>query len=269
MRYIPTEDERRLLRECSRESFWYRSAPYSLISMFLTSHLMKRGVITTNSRFGVVAKLSFAGIIGYVAGKISYMPACREKFKRLKTSPLTEFMQKGPRCIADDYSAKKSQFADEPSQSAFGPAPTTKVTLPSSYSDEHSSTDQFSNYEPVPFSASLNESSPTGITDRSDQEPVLLQEETPKRKTVTYEELRNKNREAWPYKEALKEKQSPVQYSQERPFRKEELSNEHSSCWHKLDHFVGAWGDQEANVMNCNLLLTTDLQLQELQNLRN
>lgn len=73
------------------------------------------------------------------------------------------------------YSAKKSQFADEPSQSAFGPAPTTKVTLPSSYSDEHSSTDQFfSNYEPVPFSASLNESSPTGITDRSDQGMVCF-----------------------------------------------------------------------------------------------
>ncbi|XP_019336767.1 OCIA domain-containing protein 1-like isoform X2 [Alligator mississippiensis] len=228
LRYIPTEDERRLLRECTLESFCYRSAPYSFISMLLTSHLMKKGVITANSRFGVVARLLFVGIIGYFAGKVSYMPACREKFKRLKTSPLTELVQKGPRCFSDDYSAKKSQFADEPSQSAFGPAPTTKVTLPSSYSDEHSSTDQFfSNYEPVPFSASLNESSPTGITDRSDQEPVLLQEETPKRKTITYEELRNKNREAWPYKEALKEKQSPVQYSQERPFRKEAEVNKY------------------------------------------
>uniref|UniRef100_A0A7M4ET02 OCIA domain-containing protein 1 n=1 Tax=Crocodylus porosus TaxID=8502 RepID=A0A7M4ET02_CROPO len=223
MRYTPTEEEKRLLSECKHESFWYRSAPYSIICMLITSHLMKRGVFEAKSRLAVAAKLAYAGFFGYVAGRISYMPACREKFKRLETSPLTEFIQKGPRCLTDDYSSENSKLTDEPSQSSFGPAPTTEVTLPSSYSEEHSSTGQFfSNYEPVPFSASVNESSPMGITDRGDQEPVSLQEET-KRKAVSYEELRNKNREA--YKEALKEKQSPVQSSQEKPFRKEELGD--------------------------------------------
>uniref|UniRef100_A0A670YHS9 Uncharacterized protein n=1 Tax=Pseudonaja textilis TaxID=8673 RepID=A0A670YHS9_PSETE len=49
-------------------------------------------------------------------------------------------------------------------------------------------------YEPVPFSSSVNESAPSGITDSIAQEPEL-QEQAPKRKRVTYEELRNRNRE--------------------------------------------------------------------------
>lgn len=52
-------------------------------------------------------------------------------------------------------------------------------------------------YEPIPFSASVNESAPTGITDHIAQGPDPNIEESPKRKNVTYEELRNKNRESY------------------------------------------------------------------------
>lgn len=53
-----------------------------------------------------------------------------------------------------------------PSQSFPESSPRAGFPLSSSYSDDYSSTDRdLSSYEPVPFSASLNESSPTGITD--------------------------------------------------------------------------------------------------------
>lgn len=54
-----------------------------------------------------------------------------------------------------------------PSQSfTESSSPRSGFPLSSSYSDDYSSTDRaLSSYEPVPFSASLNESSPTGITD--------------------------------------------------------------------------------------------------------
>lgn len=57
-----------------------------------------------------------------------------------------------------------------PSQSYTESSTRAGYPLPSSYSDDYSSTDRaLSSYEPVPFSASLNESSPTGITDYAAQ----------------------------------------------------------------------------------------------------
>ncbi|KAI2668683.1 OCIA domain-containing protein 1 [Labeo rohita] len=52
--YIPTEEERRVFRECNQESFWYRSLPISAISMALTQFLISR----------------VAGVFGYLGGKL-------------------------------------------------------------------------------------------------------------------------------------------------------------------------------------------------------
>ncbi|XP_065271274.1 OCIA domain-containing protein 1-like [Emys orbicularis] len=156
-----------------------------------------------------------AGICGYIAGKISYMSACQEKFKRLENSPIGESIRQGRRPLPHEYAAQKSAFANLPSQSPFGSSPTAEAPLSSSYSHEYSSADQsVSNYAPIPFSSSLNESSPTGITERNAPEPVPLLEESPKRKSVSYEELRNRNRET--YEVALTQKaETPVKSSQE------------------------------------------------------
>jgi len=58
-------------------------------------------------------------------------------------------------------------FTESPPKAGFSPS--------SGYSDDYSSTDRaLSSYEPVPFSASLNESSPTGITDYNVQGGICL-----------------------------------------------------------------------------------------------
>ncbi|KAH0520248.1 OCIA domain-containing protein 1 [Microtus ochrogaster] len=75
-------------------------------------------------------------------------------------------------------------------------------------------------YEPIPFSASMNESTPTGITDHIAQGPDPNFEESPKRKSITYEELRSKNRES--YEVTLTHKTDPsVRPVQERVPKKE------------------------------------------------
>ncbi|XP_039396576.1 OCIA domain-containing protein 1 isoform X1 [Mauremys reevesii] len=231
MAYVPTEDERRIFRECNEESFWYRSVPISAISMIVTQGLIKKGILTTHSRFGSLPKVAFAGICGYIAGKISYMSACQEKFKRLENSPIGESIRQGHRPLPHEYAAQKSEFANLPSQSPFGSSPTAEVPLSSSYSHEYSSADRsVSNYAPIPFSSSLNESSPTGITEHNAPESVPLLEESPKRKSVSYEELRNRNRET--YEGALTQKaETPVKSSQERPFKKEVKVNKYGDAW--------------------------------------
>ncbi|XP_005299130.1 OCIA domain-containing protein 1 [Chrysemys picta bellii] len=233
--YVPTEDERRIFRECNEESFWYRSVPFSAVSMILTPGLIKKGVLTTHSRFGSLPKVAFAGICGYIAGKISYMSACQRKFERLENSPIGENLRRRHRDLPDKYAAQKSNFAGSPSRLFFGYSQTAEAPLSSSSSHEYSSADQpaeqsVSNYAPIPFSSSLNESSPTGITDHNAQEPVPLLEESPKRKSVSYEELRTRNRET--YEVAITQKaETPVKSSQERPFKKEVKVNKYGDAW--------------------------------------
>ncbi|XP_016360006.1 OCIA domain-containing protein 1-like [Sinocyclocheilus anshuiensis] len=56
--HIPTEEERRVFRECNQESFWYRSLPISVISMGFTQFLISRGALTASGRFGSLPKVA-------------------------------------------------------------------------------------------------------------------------------------------------------------------------------------------------------------------
>ncbi|KAJ7410469.1 OCIA domain-containing protein 1 [Willisornis vidua] len=159
-----------------------------------------------------------AGMCGYLAGKISYLPICSEKFKKLKDSPIGDVLRQAQRHSSPNRSSRKSEFSDTPFQS-FTESSSPRAEFPpsSSYSDDYSSTDRaLSSYEPIPFSASLNESSPTGITDYTVEEPAPIPEEGRKKKGITYEELRNKHRET--YDVMLPPKaETPNKFSQAKP----------------------------------------------------
>uniref|UniRef100_A0A6I8NUY6 OCIA domain-containing protein 1 n=1 Tax=Ornithorhynchus anatinus TaxID=9258 RepID=A0A6I8NUY6_ORNAN len=191
MDYVPTEDERRVFVECNRESFWYRSVPLTAASVLVTQGLITKGVLSGHPKYGSLPKLAFAGIMGYFGGKISYVKACQEKFKHLENSPLGEAMRQrqGRRVTPPGYSSEQPTFpSDVSGHSSFG--------TPSG-ADSGATERPLPQYEPIPFSASVNESTPTGITDHVAQGPESYLEESPKKKNVTYEELRNRNRETY------------------------------------------------------------------------
>ncbi|KAI1238291.1 OCIA domain-containing protein 1, partial [Lamprotornis superbus] len=213
--YVPTEEERRLLKECAEESFRYRAFPLAAVSMLGTSFLIRK----------------VAGMCGYLAGKISYLPTCSEKFKKLKDSPIGDVLRQAQRHSSPNRSSRKSEFSDVPSQS-FTESSSPRAGFPpsSSYSDDYSSTDRaLSSYEPIPFSASLNESSPTGITDYAVQEPAPIPEESRKKKGITYEELRNKHRQTYDVMQPPKA-ETPSKFSQEKP-AKEVKVNKYGDTW--------------------------------------
>lgn len=175
--YIPTEEEKRVLRECNQESFWYRSIPISVISMALTQALITRGVLTSSTRFGSLPKVVFAGVCGYMAGKLSYMKTCQEKFKNLPNSPLGEALRQRQRHIPLQFPPNQSEFKDpnmSTSESMFQ-SPDLKEPPLTSQSD-------FSYSQPV-FSGSPG------------PEVSDLGEEQSKRPGIRYEELRSKNRD--------------------------------------------------------------------------
>ncbi|XP_064510052.1 OCIA domain-containing protein 1 isoform X1 [Pseudopipra pipra] len=225
--YVPTEEERRLLKECAEESARYRAFPLAAVSMLGTSFLIRKGVLRDSSRFGSFMKVAFAGMCGYLAGKISYLPICSEKFKKLKDSPIGDVLRQAQRHSSPNRSSRKSEFSDLPPQSfTESSSPRPGFAPSSSYSDDYSSTDRgLSSYEPIPFSASLNESSPTGITDYTVEEPAPIPEETRKKKGITYEELRNKHRETYDIMQPPKA-ETPNKFSQEKPAKEGKKSKE-------------------------------------------
>uniref|UniRef100_A0A8I3WIC2 OCIA domain-containing protein 1 n=1 Tax=Callithrix jacchus TaxID=9483 RepID=A0A8I3WIC2_CALJA len=219
--YIPTEEERRLFAECSDESFWFRSVPLAATSMLITQGLISKGILSSHPKYGSIPKLIFnrkrsyialqkeylrlflglsvACIMGYFAGKLSYVKTCQEKFRNLENSPLGEALrlaQARRRSSPPGHYYQKSKYDSNVSgQSSFGTSPAAD------------NIEMLPHYEPIPFSSSVNESAPTGITDHIVQGPDPNLEESPKRKKFTYEELRNKNRES--YEVSLTQKTDP------------------------------------------------------------
>lgn len=219
MSYVPTEDERRTFKECNQESFWYRSLPFSAVSMFVTQGLISKGFLSTSTRFGSIPKVAFAGIFGYFAGKLSYTRVCQEKFKRLENSPLGEALRRGR--LPSKYSFQQTDLSDEEPQTSSSAFVRTPVQ------------DTLSENSEVPFSASVSESSITGIDEFSFQAPTQHFEpeaEHFKRKPVTYEELRSKNRETYEVT-ATQKAESPHRPVQERVPKKEVKTNKYGDVW--------------------------------------
>ncbi|CAF0724314.1 unnamed protein product [Rotaria sordida] len=69
-------DEKRILAECERESLIYRSIPLGLTAFFATQYAMSRNLIKPQGRW---IKLGASLFTGYLLGKISYAPTCRNK----------------------------------------------------------------------------------------------------------------------------------------------------------------------------------------------
>nr|KAF6501713.1 OCIA domain containing 1 [Molossus molossus] len=196
--------------------------PLAATSMLITQGLISKGILSSHPKYGSIPKLIFACIMGYFAGKLSYVKTCQEKFKNLENSPLGEALRSGQarRSSPGYYSQKPKYDSNVSGHSSF-------VTPPEAESMEK---ERLPHYEPIPFSSSMNESTPSGISDHIAQGPDSNLEESPKRKSITYEELRNKNRES--YEVTLAHKTDPsVRPMQERVPKKEVKVNKYGDAW--------------------------------------
>ncbi|XP_063166767.1 OCIA domain-containing protein 1 isoform X2 [Candoia aspera] len=190
-----------------RESFLYRCLPFSSFAIAVTHILIRKGIITSHPKFGAVPKMAFAGICGWFAGKISYINVCKQKFMNLENSPLGEIMKN--ELQFKNQHLKPSRRSSSPERSPATDTPQTP-----------------SFYETVPFSSSMNESAPSGITDSIPQEPEL-QEEAPKKKRITYEELRTRNREG--YEAGIMQKSEPQ--ATPPPVKEKAKVNKYGDVW--------------------------------------
>uniref|UniRef100_T1ITZ0 OCIA domain-containing protein n=1 Tax=Strigamia maritima TaxID=126957 RepID=T1ITZ0_STRMM len=87
-------EEIRVLRECERESLYYRCAPFSAIAMGGVVYAGKYGFLGANSFWAVVIKVMAAGFAGFAFGKLTYRQQCLEKLMKLPNSDLGESIKR-------------------------------------------------------------------------------------------------------------------------------------------------------------------------------
>ncbi|XP_029906532.1 OCIA domain-containing protein 1 [Myripristis murdjan] len=186
MDYIPTEEEKRVFKECNQESFWYRSVPFSVVSMALTQALIAKGTLTASPRFGSLPKVAFAGFCGYLAGKMSYMKTCQEKFKRLENSPLGEALRQRTGLPPPNLQGQQSSELSDPDTMSFDPM----------FQPAESQSQVPAQTRDYDYGYRQEPSLPTSRADDfNPQAQSYVEEEEPRKKSILYEDLRLKNRE--------------------------------------------------------------------------
>ena len=80
--FVPDAEALRVMRECNRESFWQRSVPFGLAGAMVPAFLINAGKLTKHPKYGVWPKAIPAVVLGFLIGKVSYIPHCREKILR-------------------------------------------------------------------------------------------------------------------------------------------------------------------------------------------
>ncbi|XP_068134653.1 OCIA domain-containing protein 1 [Hyperolius riggenbachi] len=232
-KFIFSEEEARVLRECRTESFWSRSVPLSVGAMFATRALISRGYLTTSPKYGSIPKIVFAGFFGYMIGKASYINTCKEKLMALEGSRLAELLR-------EEKNSKVPGFRPPPSkpiypeQGASASLPPDRSSAPPEPQPRSSgySTQYDNSAAEVPFSSTMSESATTGITDNLAREPELQDQERakplpPPPPPVTYEELRRKNRGVYD----VLAPQTPERPAPPRAPTKEAKKNKYGDAW--------------------------------------
>ena len=158
-----TPEEIALLKECSKESFYKRELPLAISGGLLTKYAMIKGYMN-NKGSGV--KIFSACAIGYILGKSSYVSVCRRKaMERLPNSNLVRGLQGLPL---------------DPNLN--------RVTVPENQPSAQSQT--LSN--DIYTNSNIDTSRPSYDLDTNALQ--TKNDETPTRRSITYEELRQQSR---------------------------------------------------------------------------
>uniref|UniRef100_A0A8C5MBD8 OCIA domain-containing protein 1 n=1 Tax=Leptobrachium leishanense TaxID=445787 RepID=A0A8C5MBD8_9ANUR len=219
--YDLTEEEKNVLRQCSQESFWSRALPLSVVSMTLTQVLIAKGILTASGRFGAIPKVAFAGFFGYMAGKISYQKTCLDRLMNLEGSPAGEALRQLKNRSMRQPGLPPKDVESSAAQGEPAPLNAASRQFDSSQYDSSPAT--------IPFSSSFSESATSGITDNQVPEPAPL-EEAAKRKYMTYDDLRNKNRETYEII-ATPKTYTPGRHEPDRLPRKDVKTNKYGDVW--------------------------------------
>lgn len=85
-----TPEEKKILKDCSREGSYYRGLPVGAICGIMTNHFLKPTSSLYHRKYKALPAAIFASMFGYLAGKGSYYSSC---LRRLLDVPNGTFRQ--------------------------------------------------------------------------------------------------------------------------------------------------------------------------------
>ncbi|KAG8201589.1 hypothetical protein JTE90_011255 [Oedothorax gibbosus] len=193
-----TPEEIRILRECNKESFYYRCLPLAVAGIASAFLGVRNGYLTGHPRWGPAGKMTGGAILGWFVGKFSYRSQCEEKFLKLENSAIGDAVRK-------KRGISRETFADE----SFSQFP------------EEEGTYKGDSYKPIrsdfnSSTASLNldmdkNIQSVGLDDRNrpstDNENANFGKDEPIQKITSYEDLRRRNREEYERQHQLQSQQ--------------------------------------------------------------
>ena len=200
-------DELRVLKECDMEALVQRSIPLGTIFGVATYTAVQRGFLSSAGRFGPAPKIFAAVTVGYFLGKLSYQQRCAEKIMRLPNSRLAEALRR----------RKKGEFFESfTPDGGLSLAPFSSST--DFYTDENLKPDQQNSLDidvDRPSNFGLDDTYRPNLDspDRNFNDNLPLD---PPKSSVTYEELRRKNREEYerrlqaPFNRPLSRDEAPI-----------------------------------------------------------
>ncbi|GFR89889.1 OCIA domain-containing protein 1-like Protein [Elysia marginata] len=168
---VLTDEERQIMKECERDSFYQRALPISFGCMIAAQGLVRSGYWNSHPRYGAFPKMIITGGVGYFIGKIMYLPKCQQKIlEKLPNSNLANAIRKSKGIPQPEPSFPAGQDGFEDGFKA-------KTKL----SDDYSALE--------------------GLDDRNrpsiDREVKVDNEDKEEKKVITYDDLRRRNRQEY------------------------------------------------------------------------
>ncbi|RUS89185.1 hypothetical protein EGW08_003064 [Elysia chlorotica] len=166
-----TDEERQVMRECERDSFYKRALPIAFGCMIGAQGMVRSGYWSAHPRFGAFPKMIITGGVGYFIGKIMYLPVCQQKIlEQLPHSNLANAI-------------RKSKGIPQP-ETSFGAVEDgleDRSRAKSKLSDDYTVLE--------------------GLDDRNrptiDKEVKVKGEDKEEKRSITYDELRRRNRQEY------------------------------------------------------------------------
>lgn len=181
-------DELRVLKECDTEALVQRSIPLGTAFGVSTYVAIQRGFLSPSARFGPTPKVVAAVCVGYFLGKLSYQQKCAEKIMRLPNSRLAEALRR----------RKKGEFFENfTPDGGLSLAPFSSAT--DVYTDENLKAHQQNSLDidvdrPANFGLDDTYRPSLDSPERNFNDNLPFD---PPKSTVTYEELRRRNRDEY------------------------------------------------------------------------
>lgn len=179
-------EELAVLKECDMEAMIQRSIPLGTGFGVATWAAVQRGFLSSSPKFGAGPKVLAAVVTGYFLGKLSYQTQCAEKIMRLPNSRLAEALRR----------RRGGEFFESFSPSGgVSLAPFSSAT--DVYTDENMKEKHQNSLDidvDRPSNSGLDDTFRPSLDspDRNFNDNLPLE---PPKNSVTYEELRRKNRE--------------------------------------------------------------------------